>query len=421
MAESGPDGAQPAERTVYSAPAAVKVSVVTLCILAIFYTAFFARLILIPIAFAILLYLLLAPFVRLVHRKLHLHRVIGAVLAVTILISGMLSAFYIVAGPAETWTDKLPSIAVQVERKLREFKSPVESVERATEKVQQLADPPKKVRSSDDPMPVVVQGPSLAETLLGRTTTLTASMVMTTVLLLFLLATGDTILRQLITIVPAWSAKKKLVEAVRETESEISHYLMAITLINIGLGVCIGVSMWLLDMPNPILWGGMAAVLNFMPYIGCIANVVVVGLVALVTFSDWTQILAPPLVVLGLNTLEGQFITPALVARRLALNPVAVLLSLIVWGWLWGIPGTLLAVPLLAVGKIIADRIDSLRPFGALLGRPEKPRMAEAVSPPPKGGGQAPLAKGGGQAPLAKGGGQAPLAPAASLRSSQSE
>ncbi|MEX2453745.1 MAG: AI-2E family transporter [Rhodospirillaceae bacterium] len=359
------------------------VSLVVLCILGLFYTAYFAQLVLIPIAFAFLLYLVLSPLVRFLDRRLHVPRAIGAILAVSLLVSGLMSAFYLVSGPAAVWMDKLPGAAIELEYKLRILKSSVEDVAEATRKVEQFArdndgdgDRGGNGDGGDRPLSVVLEGPSLAKTLLGRTTTLTAGIVIATVLLLFLLASGETMLRQVVSTVPALSGKKKLVEAMREIESDISHYLLAVTLINVGLGICVGLSMWMLGIPNPILWGGMSAVLNFIPYVGAIVNVAVIGLVSLVTFDTVPSILLPPLVVLMLNTVEGQFITPALVARRLALNPVAVVLSLILWGWLWGIPGTLVAVPFLACLKIVADRMEGLRTVGALLGRPAKPAPA---------------------------------------------
>jgi predicted PurR-regulated permease PerM len=127
--------------------------------------------------------------------------------------------------------------------------------------------------------------------------------------------------------------------------------------------------MYLIGMPNPILWGVMAGFLNFVPFLGAVAGIGIVGLVALLTFETPALILLPPVTYLALTTLEAQFVTPALLARRLILNPVAVFLALIAWTWLWGIAGALMAVPLLAVFKICCDHIEPLNPVGTLLGR----------------------------------------------------
>jgi predicted PurR-regulated permease PerM len=193
--------------------------------------------------------------------------------------------------------------------------------------------------------------------------------VIATALLFFLLASDDNLLRQAVTILPQLRDKKRLVEIVRDVEDDVSYYLLTITVINIGLGVAIGAAMWLLGMPNPYLWGAMAAVLNFIPLIGALLGVGIVGLVALLTFSTTAAMLLPPIIYLLLTSLEGQLVTPAVVARRLSLNPVVVFLALISWTWLWGIAGALLAVPLLATFKICCDHIEALKPVGVLLAR----------------------------------------------------
>jgi predicted PurR-regulated permease PerM len=126
--------------------------------------------------------------------------------------------------------------------------------------------------------------------------------------------------------------------------------------------------MWALGMPNPMLWGVMATFLNFVPYLGAIAGIAVVALVALLTFDGLMPSLLPPLVYFLLTGIEGYFVTPMIVGRRLTLNPLAILVGLLFWGWLWGIPGALLAVPILASLKILCDHVDRLQPLGEMLG-----------------------------------------------------
>ena len=360
---------QAREPTVVTARTGVFVPVAILCFLAVMYTAYFAAAIFVPITLAVLLYLLLSPFVRWLRRRTGVPTALGAVLSVGLLLATVTAAFYLLSGPVSVWAQKLPEAAVELEWRLRDLRAPMEDVKKATQQVEKMTDASPAPPGTPEPVSVIIKGPSLAETLMGQTTTLTGSLLITIVLLLFLLASGDTMLRQALSVVPFLSGKKRLVETVRETERDISSYLVTITVINVCLGICVGAAMWLLDMPNPLLWGGVATVFNFIPYLGAVAGVAVVGLAAMVTFDGWLQSLAPPLVFLALTAIEGQFVTPALLARRLSLNPVAVLLSLIVWGWLWGIPGTLLAVPLLAATKIVCDRTDRLASFGALMGR----------------------------------------------------
>lgn len=123
-----------------------------------------------------------------------------------------------------------------------------------------------------------------------------------------------------------------------------------------------------LDMPNPVLWGVMAGLLNFVPYLGAIVGTGVVALVAVLTFDDVGRVLIPPVSYLALTSLEGQFITPTILGRRLRLNPVVIFVWLVFWGWIWGVPGALVAVPMLAAFKIVCDRVENLRPVGDFLG-----------------------------------------------------
>jgi predicted PurR-regulated permease PerM len=348
-----------------------------LLILALFYTAYFAKNVLIPITLAFLLNLLFAPLVRGMRRRLRIPQIVAAMVVVFCLIGGILASFYALSAPAADWMNRLPAAMTEIELKLRPFRAPVEEVRDAARKVEQLAkseEPP----DPGAPVSVVVRGPSLTETVLGQTTAISVGLLAAIVLLLFLLASGDTLLRQAISIAPRLRDKKRIVEIARDSEDDISYYLLTITMINAGLGCVIGAAMWFLNVPNPLLWGVMAAAFNYIPFVGALVGAGVIGLVSVVTFDSPFAIAAPPVVYLLLSGIEGQLITPALVARRLALNPVAVFLSLIVWSWIWGIAGALLAVPLLATFKLMCDRVESLQPIGTMLGSPTLPDAEDA-------------------------------------------
>lgn len=131
----------------------------------------------------------------------------------------------------------------------------------------------------------------------------------------------------------------------------------------------VGTALHLLDVPSPLLWGLMATVLNFVPYVGAMVGVAVVSLVSFVTFDEVGRAVVPPLVYLFVTSLEGGFITPLILGRSLSLSPVAILLGLLFWGWLWGIPGALLAVPILLSVRIVCENVPSLAWVAQLLGR----------------------------------------------------
>ena len=332
--------------------------------LALLCTFYFAKAVLIPIALAMLLNLLLAPVVRGLRKYLRLPEGFGAALVLLALVAGVAGAAYGLSGPAANWLDQLPFALIEVRGKLEALWQPVAEMQEAAQKVENLAQGEPK-----DGQAQPVQGPSLTGMFPGGAVSFVTGLVVMIALLFFLLASGDTLLRQAVSIAPRLSDKRRVVEIARDTEDDISYYLLTISLINAGLGVAVGGAMYLLGMPNPILWGVMAAVFNFVPFLGAVVGIGIVGLVALLSFDQFWPILLPPLSYLVLTSLEAQFVTPALLARRLTLNPVAVFVALIVWTWLWGVAGALLAVPMLATFKICCDHIEPLNPIGTILGR----------------------------------------------------
>jgi predicted PurR-regulated permease PerM len=169
--------------------------------------------------------------------------------------------------------------------------------------------------------------------------------------------------------VPTLTNKKRAVEIARETERQVSAYLLTITLVNALLGAVLGTTVWLLGLPNPALWGAMAFVLNFIPYLGPLIGIVVLGVVALVTFPGLGQALLVPAVYFLLHGVETNIITPLVLVRRLTLNPVVMFLWLSLWFWLWGIPAAILAVPMLKTLKIFCDNIPQLAQVGQFLSR----------------------------------------------------
>jgi predicted PurR-regulated permease PerM len=344
-----------------------------LFVLGIFYTAYFARAVLIPITMAIILNFVLAPLTREITRRVRWPHPISAVLVVILFFGAIAFAFTLLSSPAADWMVKLPNEMSAIERKLRPLSGAVQNVQDAAQTVENMAQGQGPENPGErKPMQVVVRGPSLTQLFLGQTMNISMGVLVTFGLLLFLLASGDALLRQAVTIAPRLTDKKKVVEIARETEGEISHYLASITCINIGMGVLIGGAMWWLGLPNPALWGVMAALLNFVPVAGPFASAAVISLVSIMTFDGLTDTILPPLVYLGIHLLESQVLTPFFVSRRLMLNPVAVLLSLIFWTWMWGIPGALLAVPILAAFKIACERVEGFQALAIMLTSPNR-------------------------------------------------
>ena len=213
---------------------------------------------------------------------------------------------------------------------------------------------------------------------LGSAANALANTVLVVILLYFLLAAGDELIGNVVRLTPGVQEKKRMEQLVGKVERGVSKYLFTITGINAGLGVAIGAAMWLLGMPAPWLIGFMAFVFNFVPYVGAIVGMLISGAVAILFFDAgepaflglsgqamWGLV---PACYFLLTNLEGNLVTPTLLGQTMKLNPVLVFLSLVFWGWLWGIGGALLAVPLLAVIRIWCGHFESTRGFAAILG-----------------------------------------------------
>lgn len=340
-----------------------QVALIGLFVLAVFAALYVASALFIPIALAILFRLLLMPPVRKLAR-VGLPRAVAAGLVVLLFVGLLGGAAAGLAAPATAWMERGPTTMIMLRMRLAEIRKPLEDIRAATEAMSEATQ-----GGEEDTPEVVVRQSGLAQDVLSQAGTAVASTALMLVLLYFMLATGDSLLRTILRRARGRGQRKQAVEIFRRAEQDISRYLITITLINLGLGVATAGAMWALGMPTPALWGALAAVLNFIPFLGAMATMGVIGVIALLTFPSIGYALVPPLVFFALTTLEGQFVTPSLVGRRLTVSPVAVFLALMVWGWMWGIPGLLLAVPLLATFKIVCDTVPHLRPLGAYLGR----------------------------------------------------
>ena len=339
------------------------VGVCGLLTLSAFYTLYFAQALFIPITLAVLLSLVLSPPVRRLAR-LGVPQPLGAALVVLAALTAIGYGVASLSAPAAEWLARAPESFSKAEQKLRSLRRVVQDVQQATKQVEALTD----VGDTGGTRKVVIKGPSLAERFVSRGLTVIVTTAMMVVLLYFLLASGDLFLAKLVKVLPRLRDKKRAVEMARQIQTDVSRYLFTTTLTNASLGAVTAVAMFAVGMPNPVLWGVMAALLEFIPFVGWSLMAGVLALVAMASFEDWTSILLPPVTYLVLHLVKSEIISPYLLGARLMLNPVTIFVAVLVWGWLWGIPGALLAVPLLAVIKIVCDHITPLHPIGAFLG-----------------------------------------------------
>lgn len=340
---------------------------IALLVLAIFYTLYFAASLLIPIAFAVLLNVIFSPVSRSLLKR-GIPAPLSAAMIVILLMVSMAFSIVMLSNPVADWIDRLPSVAWKIENKLQDILQPVESVKEITTQMGDIAnsataDDANKVNST-----VEIKGPSFSDQLFSSIQSMVLQLSIVGVLLFFLLASGDLFKERFMAMMPGLKGKKQILTIMKKIEKDASTYLLTMCAISFVLGIAIGTALWLLGIPNAVLWGFMAFVLNFIPYVGAIVGAGIVFMVALLSQESLSIIIAAPLIYIGFSFIEGQFFTPAILGRKLTISPVIVFLSVLFWGWLWGVPGAVMAVPILVIFRAFCDNIEGLHLVSLFLG-----------------------------------------------------
>jgi predicted PurR-regulated permease PerM len=362
---AGPPATGSPRRRVFAPSHAATVALVGLFILAIFAALYIARAFVLPLALAMHAAFLLSPAVR-VLRRIRVPAPVGAAVVVLGLLVAVGAGVYALATPTATWMERFPESLRTVEQRIRHLRTPVEAIRQAAEEVEKIA----TAEPADQRTPVVqVKNHDVMNTVVSGTHTVLAGMGLAILALYGLLGWGNLLLRKLVRALPTLADKKRAVGIARETEHQVSRYLLTITLINASLGAVLGCGFWLLGVPNPALWAAMAFALNFLPYVGPLTGILVLSIVAVATSPSFTHALLVPALYLILHGVETNVVTPLVLIRRLTLNPLVMFFWLSLWFWLWGIPGALLAVPMLQTLKIFCENIPPLTPVGQFLGR----------------------------------------------------
>lgn len=326
------------------------------------FVLYFARDFFLPVVLSILFALTFAPLNRWCIR-----RGIPSVLSATVIVFSVVGMFgalaYGLSGPVATLVGDAPLIATKIELRLQNLKTPLEKVSEASKKVEKAA------TDNADPSTqrVAIVQPGILSRATGNVLSVVTTIAVTIVLTLFLLSSGMLFYEKIIQSFQLMSDKKRALRVAHDVEREISRYLFTIFVINSVLGLCVGLALWLLDFPNALLFGVIAAIVNFLPYIGAFAGVVTVGLISIAHYPLLGAAMLPPAAYFVLTVIEGQFITPMIVGRRLEIPAVTVFLAVAFWGWLWGVAGALIAVPILVFVKTFCYHFEELHGLGNFL------------------------------------------------------
>ena len=311
-----------------------------------------------PFLLAFVLALLLNTAQRALERT-RMPRLLSSVLLVVTVMAVVVGVGTAVSGPAATWAAKVPDALPKLIERLRFLAAPLAAVQAFWRHVESFAGWSAPGGSS--------MGTELLAQLFSGTRSLASGVFTTLLYLFFLLAAGEIFIQRLVEIMPGFGSKRRVVEIAQQIETDISAYLMTITGMNAAVGLATAAVMWLTGIGDPVLWGTVAFLLNFVPIIGPVVGVLIFVMAgALASDSLWLA-LPPAGLYLLIHVIEGELLTPMLLAKRFTLNPVMVIVSLVFWFWMWGIPGAILSVPMLAVTKIVCDRVRPLAAYGHFL------------------------------------------------------
>ena len=353
----------------------------------------FARTFLTPVILGFLLALVFSP----VRRALSRSRIpdgLGAAVIVLGLVAVLLLLGYLLSAPVTGWVEDAPRIGERLADRVREIRGSFGGDDDGPsmgEVVREVEEAAGAAGGGDaDVQEVVVQEESSLGRLASSAPDVVIQTVMVLVLLFFILASGDMFYEKIVHVMPTSGDKRRAMRIARDIERKLSQYLFTISVINAGLGAAIGLAMWALDMPSPLLFGLLGCLLNYVPYVGAIGGMVVTLAVGLLTFDSPAASLVPAATYYLLTAIEGQFVTPYFVGRNLRLNTVVVFIAVAFWAWLWSIVGMLVAVPLLVTVRTFCEHIPQLEPLGDFLSARGAEAEDEANAAPPAGAGAAP-------------------------------
>lgn len=344
--------------------------------LAVLYTIYFAKTLLMPILVALMIALLLSPLVKIL-KAYYVPRSVSAVLLL-LLIGGPFTVLSSeLAEPAQKWAERVPELAEKMSAEINSISDSVTGKSKTAEKKVKgffsfLQNEEEPAPSDDNTLSDrLAQGSlELILSVLSATPSVIGQLLTFLILALFLMIFGPHLFRHTVEVLPQISNKQYAAELVEKIQRGLSRYILTVSLINAGLGAVTASVLAMMGVEDALLWGVLVGLLNFAPYLGPLISVCILAIAGVAQYDmSWGAIL-PAAVYFGINMLEAQFVTPLVLGRRMRLNPLVLMLWLVIWGWLWGFVGVLLSVPLLVCLKLIADELNALKPWVALIEAP---------------------------------------------------
>ena len=321
---------------------------------------------LLPIAVALVFSVLLAPLCRLIER-VWIPRPLAAFLALATAGVIVWLAFSAIAQPASRWMADAPQLIKRASRHLHELQAPLKPLTDISNQVEDLNFGAPATPSSRT---VVMQEPGLAEFLMASAQVALAQTGLVFILSLFLLTTREDFRIKFLAFQPTLTRRVRAARVFRDVSRRVTGYIMTFATINFFVGAATGLACWQLGLPEPLMWGGLAMMCNFIPFLGPVIMMALLGLASLATFDTLLQASFPLLAFMAISFVEANLVTPTIVGRRMTLNPLAIILVVSFWIWLWGPVGGIIALPLLIMFKVICDHTPPLQAIGILIGAP---------------------------------------------------
>lgn len=336
-----------------------------LLLIIVFVVIYFARDLLLPVVLAFFIALTFRPAIKYLSRH-SIPPFVAAGVVFAMLLGGGFTAFYFVSGPIVTWFESAPAMLNVFSEKFSGLKSWVDTITSFSDKLQSVAKPPNELAAQE----VVIREsalPAIFSVITGYPIQFLITLLTTLVLAVFLMASGDLFYEKLVRILPTLSARKRALYIAHDIEKQVSAYVVTLSVINLVMGVLVATIFYLLDMPAPILWGFLAFIFNYIPYVGALAGITLSAFMAVIAFDSVGYALLIPLAYSACSIVESEIITPQIMGRSLEMNSVAILLALAFWTWMWGIAGCGLALPFLVTLKVFCDHMEGLSGLGEFI------------------------------------------------------
>lgn len=352
----------------YLVPEGFRVPVYGLFVLGVLYTMYLAHQVFLPIILALLASLLLAPPVAALARR-GIPKAIGAMVMLAMLVGvvGGIGAY--VSGPIMDWMEEAPegigNLLFSNHGLHDAYQRMTDSARQVEEAVEEFADEEGVERSTT----VVLESESWRGQLMIGARNNAVAVALALTLSYFLLVSGESLVRNLVSQLTTRERRRTVLRVIRDSQREIARYLAVITVSNSAVGVLTTIMLWALDLPSPVVWGVIATLLRFVPYLGVLVTTVALVIISAISMDDPLVMMAAPAGYLLLSTLVGFVLEPYIHGYRMDINPIIIFLGIFFWGWLWGAIGVLLAVPLMTVIMVLLRQIDGLRPLYRVIAR----------------------------------------------------